>query len=141
VSKVASHGPADVEADHHLPRRAGSGGQRGAPAGCGCELRNSGSLSAKAKRGETKYLKSAGLRVSGFSFSAISPKPSVCWQYPPETTSASWITAPFFCWRHAVSRCAPAGSVSGRTPGSSPCGCRASALAVRRDPERLNLLP
>jgi hypothetical protein len=96
VSKVASHGPADVEADHHLPRRAGSGGQRGAPAGCGCELRNSGSLSAKAKRGETKYLKSAGLRVSGFSFSAISPKPSVCWQYPPETTSASWITAPFF---------------------------------------------
>jgi hypothetical protein len=29
VSKVASHGPADVEADHHLPRRAGSGGQRG----------------------------------------------------------------------------------------------------------------
>jgi hypothetical protein len=49
----------------HLPRRAGSGGQRGAPAGCGCELRNSGSLSAKAKRGETGYLKSAGLRVSG----------------------------------------------------------------------------
>jgi len=65
VSKIASHGPASVEADHHLPRRAGSGGQRGAPAGCGCELRNSGSLSAKAKRGETGYLKSAGLRASG----------------------------------------------------------------------------
>jgi len=66
-----------------MPRRAGSGGQRGAPAGCGCELRNSGSLSATAK-GEKEIFLLAGL-VSGSAPQAISPKPSVCWQYPPET--------------------------------------------------------
>ena len=68
-----------------MPRRAGSGGQRGAPAGCGYELRNSDSLSAIAIRGETEILFTLAGWASGSAPQAISPRPSVCWQYPPET--------------------------------------------------------
>jgi hypothetical protein len=68
-----------------MPRLAGSGGQRGAPAGCEYELRNSDSLSAIAIRGKRKSIFALAGLASGSAPQAISPKPSVCWQYPPET--------------------------------------------------------
>jgi hypothetical protein len=82
-----------------MPRRAGSGGQRGAPAGCGCELRNSDSLSATAIRGETEIHFSAGrLGPAVFSLKPSRRSPRCVGSILPKLTSASSIAAPIFCF-------------------------------------------